>query len=317
MLESFCLVGGIPVIIVSTSEQCGAYQCQPYSSKKHSLETRLEASLFISYLTRSPLTLQMFISCRGLRILVELLDEDYISNRSLILSALEGIGSVFDLQSPTPRNDFARMFVREGILDPLSTGLLSILRDDELVKLSARTSREKDKEGSERTTATMTSSEIEEPNAQRAINVLLLFCQVAQADQRVREAFASRTIVIRELTMAPLLDVAHFSGLLKACDLLPRKLLVVAVKAIKHLSTSPQLIEVLQNSNALEVLVGLLGKMMKGAHGNVSLHTALYLDRRADAPRKSAPISSRRSSRCVDCPRHDKRKLLHRASYRF
>lgn len=45
---------------------------------------------------------------------------------------------------------------------------------------------------------------------------------------------------------------------------------MVAVKAIKHLSTSPQLIEVLQNSNALEVLVGLLGRMMKGLHGNVS-----------------------------------------------
>ena len=36
--------------------------------------------------------------CRGLRILVELLDEDYMENKSLILSSLAGIGSVFDLQ---------------------------------------------------------------------------------------------------------------------------------------------------------------------------------------------------------------------------
>jgi hypothetical protein len=58
-------------------------------------------------------------------------------------------------------------------------------------------------------------------------------------------------------------------GLLKACDLLPRKLLVTAIKAIKHLSTSPQLIEVLQNSNAMEILVALLGKSIKGTHANV------------------------------------------------
>jgi len=46
---------------------------------------------------------------------------------------------------------------------------------------------------------------------------------------------------------------------------------VTAIKAIKHLSTSPQLIEVLQNSNAMEILVGILGKSIKGTHANVSL----------------------------------------------
>jgi hypothetical protein len=74
------------------------------------------------------------------------------------------------------------------------------------------------------------------------------------------------------LCLRPLIQILILmaSGLLKACDLLSRKQLVIAAKAIKHLSTSPQLIEVLQNSNAVETLVGLLGKMMKGAHGNVS-----------------------------------------------
>lgn len=217
----------------------------------------------------------MFISCRGLRILVELLDEDYISNRSLILSALEGIGSVFDLQSPTPRNDFARMFVREGILDPLSTGLLCILRDEEL-QLSQR-QVESGEGGKEKEKEREKEKEEDEENATRAISVLLLFCQVAQGDQRVRGAFASRTIIIREcglrvwsLTEGVMRIGLTAPGLLKACDLLSRRQLVIAVKAIKHLSTSPQLIEVLQNSNAVETLVGLLGKMMKGAHGNVS-----------------------------------------------
>lgn len=61
--------------------------------------------------------------------------------------------------------------------------------------------------------------------------------------------------------------------MLKALDLLPRKLLVTAIKAIKHLSTSPQLIEVLQNSNAMEVLVELLSKSLKGSYSNeISSH---------------------------------------------
>ncbi|KAL7423239.1 Protein kinase of the Mitotic Exit Network [Cryptotrichosporon argae] len=239
-LESFCLVGGIPVII-------------PYTTKRHSMETRLEASAFVQLLTRSALTLQMFISCRGLKILVELLDEDYTVNKTLILSAFEGIGSVFDLQSPTPKPDFCRMFVREGILDPLSTAFLAVLKDPEVSAEDA---------------------------PKRAVEVLLLFCQVAQADTRVREAFATRTIMMR---------------LLKALDVLPRRLLVTAIKAVKHLSTSPQLIEVLQNSNAMEVLVGLLGKSLKGAHSNEicsHLFQAIYSMCRLSKARQEEAASS-------------------------
>lgn len=81
------------------------------------------------------------------------------------------------------------MFVREGILDPLSTALLSILRDTDLNGESGKGKEKKEKDGE--------GGEME--HAERAMAVLLLFCQVAQADMRVREAFANRTIVIREL----------------------------------------------------------------------------------------------------------------------
>lgn len=117
------------------------------------------------------------------------------------------------------------MFTREGILDPLSTALLALIKD----------------------------SEVGEDATKRAVDVLLLFCQVGQADVHVRAAFAHRTIMMR---------------LLKSLPLLPRKQLVTAIKAIKHLATSPQLIEVLQNSNAMEVLVELLGDTLKGSFSN-------------------------------------------------
>ena len=90
---------------------------------------------------------------------------------------------------------------------------------------------------------------------------------------------------------------------------------MVAVKAIKHLSTSPQLIEVLQNSNALEVLVGLLGRTMKGLHGNVSSFLAEIVDQ-LTSNRKYARTSFRLSFRCVACPKPDKRKQPRSASFR-
>lgn len=109
--------------------------------------------------------------CRGIRMLVELLDEDYSVNKRLVLNALEGVESVFNLQSPTPKNEFCRMFVREGVAEPLSTALLNIV---------------KDKTG-------------EAEAAKRQILVLLLlFCQIGQADARIRDAFGSRSFVVCE-----------------------------------------------------------------------------------------------------------------------
>lgn len=62
------------------------------------------------------------------------------------------------------------MFVREGISDPLSTALLTILKDQ--------------------------SEEIEGSKS-KIVHTVLLFCQTAQADGRVRDAFGSRSIIIR------------------------------------------------------------------------------------------------------------------------
>jgi hypothetical protein len=40
----------------------------------------------------------MFSRCRGLKILVDLLDEDYQEQADLVGHALVGVGSVFELQ---------------------------------------------------------------------------------------------------------------------------------------------------------------------------------------------------------------------------
>ncbi|KAH7920294.1 hypothetical protein BV22DRAFT_1198990 [Leucogyrophana mollusca] len=218
-LESFCLIGGIPVMM-------------GFTSKKYPSECRVEASNFIRLLCHtSVLTLQMFISCRGLKVLVDLLDEDYTDQTELVADALNGIGSVFELQSPTTKNDFCRMFIREGLLDPLSAALLNVM-------------------GNQSTIATEMKHKI--------IQILLVFSQVTQSDIHVRNAMGTRKIVRR---------------LLRACELLEPDCLVQMLKAVKHLSMNANLLEVLQNANAIEILTKLLDEDKAGPHSTeVSNH---------------------------------------------
>jgi hypothetical protein len=117
----------------------------------------------------------MFLSpyrCRGLKVLVDLLDEDYTDQTELVVDALNGIGSVFELQTPTTKNDFCRMFIREGLLDPLSSALLNVMGNSS-------------------------------PNAvqmkHKIIQILLVFSQVTQSDIHVRNAMGTRKIVRREI----------------------------------------------------------------------------------------------------------------------
>ncbi|KAJ7457589.1 hypothetical protein B0H11DRAFT_1818203, partial [Mycena galericulata] len=211
-LESFCLIGGIPVMM-------------SFTSKKFPSECRLEASNFIRLLCHtSVMTLQMFISCRGLKVLVDLIDEDYTEQTELVVHALNGIGSVFDLNSPTTKNDFCRMFIREGLLDPLSAALLNVISN-----------------GGEATTETK----------MKIIQILLVFSQVSQSDIHVRNAVGTRKVIRR---------------LLRSCELLEPECLVQMLKAVKHLSMNATLLEVLQNANAIEILVRILDEQSSGPH---------------------------------------------------
>ncbi|KAH8114562.1 hypothetical protein DFH11DRAFT_1689039 [Phellopilus nigrolimitatus] len=203
-LESFCLIGGIPVMM-------------GFTSKKYSSECRLEASHFISLLCHtSVLTLQMFIACRGLKVLVDLLDEDFVEQRDLVVHALNGIGNVFELQSPTPKNDFCRMFIRDGLLNPLSSALINIMAADP------------------ETSASMKA---------KIIQIILVFSQVSQSDVHVRNALGTRMVIRR---------------LMRACELLEPEYLVQMLKAA--------LLEVLQNANAIEILVRILDEHSSDLH---------------------------------------------------
>jgi hypothetical protein len=60
-----------------------------------------------------------------------------------------------------------------------------------------------------------------------------------------------------------------FVGLLRACELLEPECLVQMLKAVKHLSMNATLLDVLQNANALEILIRILDEQSTGPHSAV------------------------------------------------
>lgn len=107
--------------------------------------------------------------------LVDLLDEDYAEQSELVVDALNGIGSVFELQSPTTKNDFCRMFIREGLLDPLTSALLNMMA---------------------------TRGEVADQMKKKIVQIVLVFSQVTQSDIHVRNALGTRKIVRRKFSIA-------------------------------------------------------------------------------------------------------------------
>ncbi|KAF2490767.1 hypothetical protein BU16DRAFT_469385 [Lophium mytilinum] len=155
--ESLSFLGGIPII-------------SNFAYKKYPSEIRKEAAAFVRQMYQtSTLTLQMFIGCGGINVLVEFLEEDIDTDRDLVLIGVNGVWSVFELQGPTPKNDFCRIFSRSSVLYPLSLVLNRVLDErDELSELI---------EG-------------------RIVNIFLIF---SQAESHVKDLVADRMILKRVL----------------------------------------------------------------------------------------------------------------------
>jgi hypothetical protein len=192
-----------------------------------------------------------------LKVLVDLLDEDFAEQSELIVHALNGIGSVFELQSPTStKNDFCRLFIREGLLDPLSSALLNVMasRGDAAADMK-----------------------------RKIIQILLVFCQVSQSDIHVRNALGTRKVVRRSYLLKESPSLSFVSqlidraGLLRACELLEPEYLVHMLKAIKHLSMNATLLEVLQNANAIEILTRILDEQSSGLHSTVRFMSPFFV----------------------------------------
>jgi hypothetical protein len=139
------------------------------------------------------------------------------------------------------------MFIREGLLDPLSSALINV-------------------------TNGMGCDTAEEMKI-KIIQIILIFSQVSQSDVYVRNAIGTRKVIRRECAPSWSLNTDPSVGLLRGCEILEPEYLPALLKAIKHLSMSQSLLDPLQNANAIEILIELLEKHHScSPHYTVSLH---------------------------------------------
>ena len=120
--ETLCLVGILPNIM-------------QFCHKNYPHAVRYQAGSFIrSIFKTSHFTVRMFIGCQGIKVLVDLLahDSDKIEGGlELIFETLENIEQVFNLPQEaikTPKNDFCRLFSKNGLMPHLSEVFLLLTR---------------------------------------------------------------------------------------------------------------------------------------------------------------------------------------------
>ncbi|KAK9691396.1 hypothetical protein RND81_09G194700 [Saponaria officinalis] len=123
--ENACLVGLIPVVM-------------GFAVPDRPREVRMEAAYFLQQLCQSSsVTLQMFIACRGIPVLVGFLEADYAKYREMVHLAIDGMWQVFKLQRLTLRNDFCRIAAKNGILLRLTNTIYSLNEATRLASVTA------------------------------------------------------------------------------------------------------------------------------------------------------------------------------------
>jgi serine/threonine protein kinase len=234
----------------------GIPKINKFASKKYPREIRLEAAAFVRQMYQtSTLTLQMFVSAGGLTVLIDFLEDDYDDDRELVLIGVNGIWSVFDLQGSTPKNDFCRILSRNSVLDPLSLVLNRVLSEPA-------------ENGEQRELAELCEG--------RIASIFFIF---SQAENYVKELVAERTVLHRVLKNLKKMSPAHQ---------------ITMLKFIKNLSMLSTTLDVLHNSNAIDVLTELLDWGMNQPHcrelSNQILNTIYNLCRLSKRRQEDAAV---------------------------
>ena len=176
------------------------------------------------------------------------------------------------------------MFIREGLLDPLSSALINVTNGK--------------------------GCDVAGEMTIKIIQIILIFSQVSQSDVYVRNAIGTRKVIRCECAPSWSLNTDRSVGLLRGCEILEPEYLATLLKAIKHLSMSQSLLDTLQNANAIEILIRLLEK-----HNSCSPHYTVgpyYISEGVVFyfPRRSHRIiSSKHATTFADSTRGVRKKL--------
>ncbi|KAG0567805.1 hypothetical protein KC19_7G162400 [Ceratodon purpureus] len=114
LLEGACHAGLIPIMM-------------NFANPDFSKDMRMQAAYFVQKLChKSALTLQMFIACRGLPVLVGFMENDYTKYREMVHLAIDGIWQILELPGLSLKNDFCHIFARSSILSRLVSTLYTL-----------------------------------------------------------------------------------------------------------------------------------------------------------------------------------------------
>eukprot|EP00127_Corallochytrium_limacisporum_P002385 Clim_evm26s119 gene=Clim_evmTU26s119 len=255
--ENLCLVGGIPAIM-------------RFTASSYSREVREEAATFIAHMCQtSSLTMQMFIACRGLPVLVDFLDENVRRSPYLVCTAIDQIWNVFELQSTTPKSDFCRLFAKNGLLSSLA-GVLSDLTA--MVNGSTGNLHV----GSHGNT-TKGSQQLDEADALAYIErVALIMLFFSNADSTVKGIMASSTVL---------------TSIFNCMEKTPQKVMHTLLKSIKNLTMEPICLDPLQRAGAIRVLVDILTSSKYGVTAVTSSQHQLNPTPATAGVKGNAPVS--------------------------
>ena len=151
-----------------------------YTQKKFNSDMRLEACYFIQQICEgNPMTLQMFIACNGLPVLVEFMDEVYYDKKELVWMAVDALICIFELSNSVsltcltknsmPKNDFCRILSKNGIMQKLANTLSCVIKDQDSLSSSYR------------------------------MKIVKLFLIFSQADSSVKKCIALQSVLRRKL----------------------------------------------------------------------------------------------------------------------
>ncbi len=113
---------------------------------------------------------------------------------------------------------------------------------------------------------------------------------------------------VSRMVLLPLSGVLiHPKGLLRSCELLDSEYIAIILKAIKHLSMNSTLLDVLQTSNAIEILVQILAKALDSQDTVRFYWTGIWRNFIISI-RKRLTTCFKHASISVDSTSHDKRK---------
>ncbi|KAF9738706.1 hypothetical protein PMIN06_009610 [Paraphaeosphaeria minitans] len=202
--ESLSMLGGIPTICT-------------FASKRYPSDIRKEAAAFVRQMYQtSTLTLQIFVGCGGINVLVDFLEEDIDEERDLVLIGVNGVWNVFELQGSAPKNDFCRLLSRNSVLYPLSLVLNRVINErDEVAQLIQG----------------------------RIVGIFLIF---SQAESFVKELVADRMILKRVLKDLPKMLPVHQVTMLKFIKNL--SMLSSTHEALQNSNAIDTLIELFRNT---------------------------------------------------------------------